>query len=114
MKVGKKIRILRELVGYSQDYMSIQLEVSQTTYSRIENQNTRIDISRLISISKILGVTLIGLLEFDENNINTLLMKNTEMAKKELPKEQVYLVSRVKNLEEKIDLIQEIILINGK
>jgi transcriptional regulator with XRE-family HTH domain len=114
MKVGKKIRILRELVGYSQDYMSIQLEVSQTTYSRIENQNTRIDISRLISISKILGVTLISLLEFDENNINTLLMKNTEMAKKELPKEQVYLVSRVKNLEEKIDLIQEIILINGK
>ena len=83
-------------------------------YSRIENQNTRIDISRLISISKILGVTLIGLLEFDENNINTLLMNNTETAKKELPKEQVYLVSRVKNLEEKIDLIQEIILINGK
>jgi transcriptional regulator with XRE-family HTH domain len=43
MVIGKKIRLLRELNGYSQVNMSIELDIPQATYSRIENSSTKID-----------------------------------------------------------------------
>jgi len=41
------IRKIREIKGYSQDYMAIELEVSSKSYSRIECGKTGLSISRL-------------------------------------------------------------------
>ena len=109
MKVGKKIRMLRELLGYSQDYMSIELEISQTTYSRIENDSTKIDLSKLMCITNILGVDLICLLQFDEKNIGSFVnncflqpMNNTSETNK-------FNEDRIMQLEKRVDLIHKII-----
>ncbi len=56
MQLGRNLRKLRELNDYSQEYMAGKLGVSQVTYSRIENNKTKLDVLRLIKIAEILNV----------------------------------------------------------
>jgi len=74
MKVGGKIKKMRELRNYTQDYMAIQLNMSQSGYSKIEQDETDVPFSRLIQISKILEIALSDLINFDEGK---LLMNNS-------------------------------------
>ena len=37
--IGDKIRKVRELKGFTQDFMAGKLEMSQRAYSKIENKN---------------------------------------------------------------------------
>ncbi len=108
MKVGKKIRMLRELLGYSQDYMSIELEISQTTYSRIENDSTKIDLSKLMCITNILGVDLISLLQFDECNIDSFVNNCSGQLDNGI---SIYKLNedRILQLEKKVDLIHKVL-----
>lgn len=69
MDIGSNIRKIRELKGYSQEYVSNQLEISQRQFSRIENNETDISVSKLQEISTILEVTPMQLLGFDEKFI---------------------------------------------
>ncbi len=66
MKTANKIRRIRNEKGFSQDYMSIQLGISQKTYRRIENGESKIDIDRLQAISKILEVDPMELIDKEE------------------------------------------------
>ncbi len=52
MTIGKKIRSLRLEKGYSQEYLAEVLEVSQKTYSNIENDKSPIKIDALIKIAE--------------------------------------------------------------
>ncbi|MDD3743016.1 MAG: helix-turn-helix transcriptional regulator [Lentimicrobiaceae bacterium] len=63
MKLGRSLRKLRELKDYSQEYMAGKLGVSQVTYSRIENDKTKLDIARLNEIAEILDVSLVILMD---------------------------------------------------
>ena len=63
------IRKIRELKGFSQDYMSQKLNISQRQYSRIEKNETEVALSKLQTISEILEVTTQQLLGFDEKFI---------------------------------------------
>ncbi len=66
MKIASKIRRFRLEKGFSQDYMSIQLGISQKTYRRIENGESKIDIKRLQEISKILDVDPMELIDTED------------------------------------------------
>ena len=66
MSIGKRIKKLRELRNYTQSYMSIQLEISLSAYSKIERDETEISLKRLEQISKILNVSVNGIMQFDE------------------------------------------------
>ncbi|MBV7440060.1 helix-turn-helix transcriptional regulator [Weeksellaceae bacterium TAE3-ERU29] len=57
-KVGFNIRKIREKKGYSQEYMAQELEISQATYARIENQATRLTVERLYQIAEILNTDI--------------------------------------------------------
>ena len=58
MHVGIKIRKLRELKGYSQEYVASQLGMVQTNYSKIERGETKdMTVKRLEEIAKVLEVT---------------------------------------------------------
>lgn len=57
-RIANKIRIERLIKGYSQEYMSLQLNMSQNAYSRIERGITKIDIERLQQIAFVLSVDL--------------------------------------------------------
>lgn len=66
-QVGENIRKIRELRGFSQDYMAQQLKVSQKTYSNIETDKKKIiDREMLFGISEVLSVDPVKLLTFDE------------------------------------------------
>jgi transcriptional regulator with XRE-family HTH domain len=109
MNIGEKVRVIRELRGYSQEYMSIQLDVSQTTYSRIENETTKIHLPRLIGISKILDITLVNLLQFETNRLEGLSGEKQNEYQSNSNTQSHYEV-RLNTLEAKINYIQELIV----
>ena len=55
---GNKIRALRMLRGFSQEYMADKLEITQTTYSRIETNQQKLTAEMLEKLSSILGVSV--------------------------------------------------------
>lgn len=69
MNVGEKIKKLRELKNYTQQYMADQLELSLSGYGKIERNETDISISKLDKIAKILHTDVNTILSFDEKHI---------------------------------------------
>jgi len=59
---GSKLRMIRELRGYSQENIAARLGITQTSYSRIENNQTKLDTVILEKLAKELGVTVIDIL----------------------------------------------------
>lgn len=63
---GERIRQLRLMRGYSQEYMAQRLGLSgQKQYSRYESGETKLDLARLEAILHVLGATLADLLSPD-------------------------------------------------
>ena len=60
--IARNIRQIRELKGFSQDYMALQLEITQPAYHKIENGETVLKIDRLQQIADILGVDVAALM----------------------------------------------------
>lgn len=69
-KVSANIRRIREQKGYSQEYMAQELEISQASYARIENEETKLSIDRLFEISNILETDISSLLGTEALTIN--------------------------------------------
>ena len=64
-----KLKQLRELNNYTQEYMAQQLGLSTRAYSKIETGETQLTINRLNEISSILGIDPIEGLGFDHQNV---------------------------------------------
>ncbi len=69
MDIGQNLRKIRELKGFTQEYIAKALEISQRNYSRIEQNEVELTFSKLDKISKILEVTPQQILGFDEKII---------------------------------------------
>lgn len=69
MNIGDKIKKLRELKNYTQQFMAQELELSLSGYGKIERNETDISIGRLEQIAQILGVETSTILSFDEKHI---------------------------------------------
>ncbi|HQO89276.1 MAG TPA: helix-turn-helix transcriptional regulator [Chitinophagales bacterium] len=67
-QIGNKIRTLRELRKLTQENVSNELDITQKTYSNIENGITDMTISILYKISGVLGFSVNDILELDENS----------------------------------------------
>lgn len=65
LDVGKKIRNIRELKGFSQEYIANQINLSIRAYSKIETEETQLTINRLNEISQVLEVNPNEILGFD-------------------------------------------------
>jgi transcriptional regulator with XRE-family HTH domain len=68
IQIGKKIRTLRELKKLTQENLSFELEITQKTYSNIENGMCDVSISILYKISTLLGFTIKDILDLDEES----------------------------------------------
>ena len=64
--VSKKIQYLRRQKGWNQGFLAEKLKLSIPAISKIETGMTDINITRLIQISEIFGVSLVELLSPDE------------------------------------------------
>jgi transcriptional regulator with XRE-family HTH domain len=64
-----KLKTLREMKNFTQEYMAEQLGLTTRAYSKIESGETQLTINRLNEISAILGVDPMEALGFDHQNI---------------------------------------------
>ncbi len=77
MLIGEKIRKIRTLKGFSQDYVSEQLSISQVAYSDIENNKTKLSVDRLSTICTVFDIDIKDLLTFDDKHIFNNTFKDT-------------------------------------
>ncbi len=68
-KTGFNIRKQREIRGFSQEYMADALNISQASYARLENENTKVTVERLYKIAEILESSIIDFFEVDKVTI---------------------------------------------
>ncbi|WP_255667766.1 helix-turn-helix transcriptional regulator [Flavobacterium sp. ENC] len=72
--IKNKIKSIRELKNYTQEYMADQLGVTQAGYSKIEKGKTILSFVKLVEIARILEVSVEDILSFDSqryfNNFN--------------------------------------------
>ena len=68
-KIGFNIRKIRESKGFSQDYMASVLDISQASYARLENEDTKVTVERLSKIAEILDTNIIDFFDADRITI---------------------------------------------
>lgn len=68
MSISSKIKKIRELRGFSQEYMALQLNISQSAYSKIEKSDKSLNVERLQSIATIFEIDAIDLMS-DNNDV---------------------------------------------
>ena len=66
--IGRKISRIREIRGIKQDYLAIELGISQQTISKIE-QSESVEEETLGNVAKALGVTPRAMKSFSEDAI---------------------------------------------
>ena len=54
--IGINIRRIREQKGLSQDYVAQSLDISQASYARMENEDTKITVDRLYKLAEIFEI----------------------------------------------------------
>lgn len=64
-----KIKQVRELKNFTQEYVATQLGLTTRAYSKIESGETQLTINRLNEISKILEVDPVEVLGFDDKQV---------------------------------------------
>lgn len=110
-KIGFNIRKIRESKGFSQHYMANILDISQASYARIENEDTKVTVDRLYKIAEVLDTNIIDFFNADsviiqnQNNyegsyglVQNLTVENKEIYEKLL-----------KSKDEQIDLLTKMI-----
>lgn len=109
-----KIKQIRELKNFTQEYMAQKLGLSTRAYSKIETGETQLTINRLNEISAILEVQPMEVLGFDDkkvfnfynsNDINN--VKNMNMPEKLIQQYE----ETIQSLKEQIQLLK---LLQGK
>lgn len=63
--IKNKIKSIRELKNYTQEYMADQLGVTQAGYSKIEKGKTILSYVKLVEIARILEVSVEDVISFD-------------------------------------------------
>jgi len=59
--IGQRIKKLREEKGITQENMALQLDVTQSNYGRLEKDDRRLNVVKLIKIVRILDVNIMYL-----------------------------------------------------
>ena len=67
--IGNKIKNIRELKNFTQEYMADKLEISQAAYSKLEKGDFKISQDKLNKIAEILDVNLEDIKDFDNKRI---------------------------------------------
>jgi transcriptional regulator with XRE-family HTH domain len=67
--IGNKIRLLRDEKGFSQENLASALDITQSNYARLEKDDNRISVTRLIIIAKALETTVAELVGEKANNV---------------------------------------------
>lgn len=69
ISISDNIRLIREGLGYSQDYVATRLDITQQTYSNLEKNPEKQTLKRLKEVASILQVNIVTLIGEDETYI---------------------------------------------
>ncbi|WP_456311860.1 helix-turn-helix transcriptional regulator [Pseudomonas shirazensis] len=113
--IKNKIKSIRELKNYTQEYMADQLGVTQAGYSKIEKGKTILSYIKLVEIAKILEVSVEDIISFDSqkyfnnfnnvkgNNNGSILINADNETLKELYEDKIKLLEKLlKKTEEEL------------
>ena len=75
--IGQKVKKLRELRNYTQNYMAQEMGITQSAYSKMELGESEITYSKLERISEILGVAVEEIAAFNEQMIFNIMHNQT-------------------------------------
>lgn len=116
INIGLRIKRLREIKGLKQDYMADKLNISQQSYSNIENGKIDVPFSKIENIADILGIKVDELISFDEHYVlnnfgenkgHQIVHYSFPDAIKQLYEDKIQLLEdKVKLLEDKIKSLQ--------
>ncbi|WP_163408272.1 helix-turn-helix transcriptional regulator [Flavobacterium ajazii] len=108
--IKNKIKNIRELKNYTQEYMAEKLGVTQAGYSKIEKGKTSLSYEKLVEIGRILDVSVEDIISFDYDryfnsfnritgNNNGSILINTENTStlKELYEDKIRLLEKLLN-----------------
>lgn len=108
--IKNKIKNIRELKNYTQEYMAEKLGVTQAGYSKIEKGKTSLSYEKLVEIGRILDVSVEDIISFDydryfnsfnriNGNNNGSILINTENTStmKELYEDKIRLLEKLLN-----------------
>ena len=77
LKIGHKIKKLRELKNLTQEHMANSIGISQGAYSRMELGETEITYSKLVKISEELGMKPEEVIAFNESVVFNVMNNET-------------------------------------
>lgn len=104
--VGTKIRQIRTRQGISQESMAEELGITQPSYARLETEDSRINVVRLIHIVKVLEVSVSELLgEKSQNVIHNNTGDNAQAFIKTINSDK----NHIKSLKEEIGFLREVL-----
>lgn len=66
--LGRRIRKIRELYDFSQEYVAKELGMSISGYSRIERDEVKVTLDKLMIICKVLNLSIADLTHPNENH----------------------------------------------
>jgi transcriptional regulator with XRE-family HTH domain len=67
--IGNKIRLLRDKKGLSQENLASALDITQSNYARLEKDDNRLSVPRLILIARALETTVTELVGEKANTV---------------------------------------------
>jgi transcriptional regulator with XRE-family HTH domain len=67
--IGHKIRSIRELKGFSQEYISSKINISQNALSKIERGEIKLSFEKSCELAKILETDINTLINFEPGNV---------------------------------------------
>ena len=70
MILGEKVRMLRQIKGYSQEKMAEMLDISAVTYGNYERNKGDISLNKLEQIAQIFGLSVQDILTFGDKVSN--------------------------------------------
>ena len=65
--INENIKRIRELKEYTQEYMALMLNITQTSYNRIEKGKSPLTCDKLEEIVSIFEMDLISIIKFESN-----------------------------------------------
>ncbi len=77
MVLGQKIKKLRELKNFTQEYMAEELGLTQSGYSKLESGEVDVPFNRLEQIAKILGIRPEDIITFNEHMVFNVMHNTT-------------------------------------
>lgn len=93
-KIGKNIRIIREMKNISRDFVASELCMTTSGYGKIERDEIDLTLSKIIKLSEIFEISLIDLLFFDVTSF----FSETTNQKMEVETNNIH-ISKVHNYE---------------